>query len=633
MEPKGVKRKLTTILAADVEGYSRLMSADEEATLKTLKSYREIIDSLITRHDGRIFGTAGDSVIAEFGSTVEAVRCAITIQEELRIENAELAEEHQMKFRIGVNVGDVMVEGDNLYGDGVNIAARLEGEAEAGGICISGSAFDQVKNKLSIGFEDIGPQQVKNIAEPVPAFRVVPGPVSIASTTTTASVTRRWRIPAIAAASVVIIAAGGVTGWQRWIERDVPTPVESELPDRAVLPLPDKPSIAVLPFHNLSGDSFAEVFLIDAAENVATALSRLPDMSAISGFPTLPYKDKPVDVQQVAEELDVRYVLTGSVKRSNDQVRITAKLIDTRSGRDLWAGVYNRDLKDASAVQEEITLNVVTALEVKLVEGAAARIVRGNTNNPEAYSLVQRGLSLFPVGTKAENVEARRLFEKAVELDPDYSIGWHLLGYTHNASTRSGWGEDLVVERARAEELARKALAIDPSASGPYILLSTISLLKLRFSEAVTHGEKAVVLAPNDALTVAHLGRTLILAFPSGRKKDVLPLMKRAIHLSPYTPPQILFFEGLTYHSVGRYQEEIREFNKLVFRRAAPPLALFAITSADLGRMAEARAATQEIPKVLTSFSAKGLVNSLDYKDQARSERAIATLRQLGLPE
>ena len=212
MAEERVKRKLTTILAADVEGYSRLMSADEEATLKTLKSYREIIDGLIDKHDGRIFGTGGDSVIAEFGSAVEAVRCAITMQEELRIRNAELADERQMKFRIGINVGDVMVEDDNLYGDGVNVAARLEGVAEAGGICISGSTYQQVKDKLSVGFEDIGLQRVKNMTQPVPAFRIVPGPASSAAT-------KRWRMPAIAAAVVVIIAAGGLAWWQPWVTR------------------------------------------------------------------------------------------------------------------------------------------------------------------------------------------------------------------------------------------------------------------------------------------------------------------------------------------------------------------------------------------------------------------------------
>ena len=638
MEPEGVKRKLTTILAADVEGYSRLMSADEEATLKTLKNYREIIDGLINKHDGRIFGTAGDSVIAEFASTVEAVRCAITIQEELRIENAELAEEHQMKFRIGINVGDVMVEGDNLYGDGVNIAARLEGEAEPGCICISGSTFEQVKNKLSIGFEDIGPQQVKNIAEPVPAFRVVPGPVSVAATVATPSVTRRWRIPAIAAALVVIIIAGGVTGWQLWIERPITEPVEPEPPERAVLPLPGKPSIGVLPFKNLSGDPFADAVRRNVVESVTTALSRLPDMSVIARTATFPYEDKAVDAQQAAEELGVRYILEGSVQRSGDQVRVIARLIDTQTEHVLWADNYNRELLDASAVQDEITLNVVTTLEAKLVEGARARIVRGNTNSPEAYALVRHGLSLFQGGRPEENIEARRLFQEAVELDLKYSIAWHLLAYTHSASSRRRWQEDRGQERAQAVDLARKALANDPFASGPYVLLSTISRLRGQYTEAVALGEKAVTLAPNDAITVAHLGQTLVFSGRPDRSNmvsEIIPLLQRAIRLSPYTPPPILFYEGLGYNSLGQYKEVIAAFDQARSYIGNSPLpnALHAITSANLGRLEEAHIAIQAFLLWTPGSSARRIVNELDYRDRAESERALAALIELGLPE
>jgi adenylate cyclase len=628
MKPEGVKRKLTTILAADVEGYSRLMSADEEATLKTLKNYRQIIDGLIAKHDGRIFGTAGDSVIAEFGSTVEAVRCAITIQEELRIENSELPEEIQMKFRIGVNVGDVMVEDDNLYGDGVNIAARLEGEAEAGGICISGSAFDQVKNKLSIGFEDIGPQQVKNIAEPVPAFRVVPGPVTVAPTTATPPVTRRWRIPAIAAAFVVIIAAGGLASWQPWI-----TKVEAASPARMAFPLPDKPSIAILPFENLSGDAKQDYLGDGITENITTALTRVADMFVIPRTTTRTYKGKPVKVAQVAEELGIRYVLEGSVQQSGDQVRVTATLIDALKGHQIWTERYDREVKDTFALQDDITLNVLTALEVKLTDGDRARGLRGNTKNLEAYQLLRRGMSIWFRNSKEGNPEARKLFEQAVELDPNYAFGWNMLGWTHQASAGRGWSEDPEQDRARALELAHKALALDPSGGAPYLILASSSQQRGQYDEAISFAEKAVALIPNNPVVVSRLAYALALA---GRPEEALPPIQNVKRFSPITPAILLRTEGFAYHSLGRYEEAIAAFEsaRVSNPKGVLSLAWLAMTYADAGRMEEALAAAQEVLKLSPGFSAKGFVNaSMGFKDRTKPERALATLLKLGLPE
>jgi len=603
------------------------MSADEEATLQTLKHYREIIDGLIAKHDGRIFGTGGDSVIAEFGSTVEAVRCAITIQEELRIENAELAEENQMKFRIGVNVGDVMVEDDNLYGDGVNIAARLEGEAEAGGICISGSAFDQVKNKLSIGFEDIGPQQVKNIAEPVPAFRVVPGPVTVAPTTAPPPVTRRWRIPAIAAA-VIIIAAGGLFSWQPWI-----TKVEAANPDNLAFPLPDKPSIAVLPFENLSDDTKQDFLGDGITENITTALSRVAEMFVIPRTTTRAYKGKPVRVAQVAEDLGVRYVLEGSVQQSGDQVRVTAQLIDAIKGHHIWTDRYEREVKDTFALQDEITFNILTALEVKLTDGERARGLRGNTKNLEAYQLVRRGMGIYFRFTKEGNPEARKLFEEAVELDPNYAFGWNILGWTHQMSSARGWSEEPAQAKARALELANKALALDPSGGAPYLLLAKISRDGGRYDEAIDFAEKAVALLPNNPIAVTVLATTLTFA---GRPEEAPPLIQNVKRFSPITPSSLLRSEGWAYHSLGRYEEAIAAFESARVRnpKGVASLAWLAMTYADAGRMEEAHAAAQEVLKLSPGFSAKGFVNSgMAFKDRTKPERALATLLQLGLPE
>ena len=389
MSEERVQRKLTTILAADVEGYSRLMSVNEEATLKTLNIYRKIIDELISRHGGRIFGAAGDSVVAEFGSTVEAVRCAIVIQEELRVRNAELAEDRRMRFRIGVNVGDVMVEGVNLFGDGVNVAARLEGLAEAGGISVSEDAYrqvegktdlgfqdigeHQVKNKLSVGFADIGAQELKNIPDPVPVFRVVAGPVSVAGVTETPAAARRWGMPALLAVVVVIVAAGGFAWWQ-------PTKV-----DRIAGPSPYKPSIAVLPFVNMSDDKRQKYFSDGISEDIITDLSKVSGLVVIAWNSSFKYEGKSEDVRDMARDLGVRHVLKGSVRRAGEQLRITVQLVDATTGNHIWAERYNRGAKDIFAIQDEIATKVAAELAVTLKADEQERLYRRYTNNLEAY--------------------------------------------------------------------------------------------------------------------------------------------------------------------------------------------------------------------------------------------------------
>ena len=546
----------------------------------------------------------------------------------MRIRNAELAADIQMKFRIGVNVGDVMVEGDNLYGDGVNVAARLEGVAEAGGICISGSAFDQVKDKLSIGFEDIGPQQVKNIAQPVPAFRVVPGPASIAATPAAPSVSRRWRIPAIAAALVAIIAASVLTSWQPWI-----TKVEAANPDNLAFPLPDKPSIAVLPFENLSGDAKQDYLGDGITENITTALSRVPEMFVIPRTTTRTYKGKPVRVAQVAEELGVRYVLEGSVQQDGDQVRVTATLIDALKGHQIWTERYDREVKDTFALQDDIASNVLTELEVKLTDGDSARSLRAGTKNLEAYQLSQHGRRIQQRLTKESVPEAQRLFQEAIELDPNFAFPWIMLGWTHKVSASRGWSENPDEDIARASEIAHKVLAIDPSFGGSYLLLAAISVDGRRYDEAIGFAEKAVALVPNHPIVTAQLGRTLALA---GRPEEALAPIQRVKRFSPIPPENLLRWEGVVYHTMGRYEEAVTALEAARARnpKGVAAVGLLAMTYADMGRMEEARAAAQAVLDLSPSFSAKGFVNGLlPYKDRTKSEHALATLLELGLPE
>src|SRR5919106_1380973 len=379
MENAGVTRKLAVIVAADVAGYSRLMAADEEGPLATRNAGRQVIDEMIARHHGRIFTTAGDSVMAEFASAVEAVRCAAAIQQEIERRNADLPEPRRMLFRVGVHLGDVMVGGDNLFGDGVNVAARLEGVAEPGGICISGAVYDQIRNKVDLTFEDLGERSLKHIGQPVRVFGVrrdgaaAPGP----------------------------------------------------LPERSAETAPARPSalpsIAVLPFANLGGDPEQEYFADGITEDLITELSRFQELRVIARNSVLTYKSKPVRVQEVGRDLGVRYVLEGSVRKAGARVRITAQLIDAATGHHLWAERFDRDLADIFEVQDEVASRIVATLAGKLGESERRRARSLQTDNPQAYDCVLRGRELWYRFTPEANREARRLYEKAIELDPDYA--------------------------------------------------------------------------------------------------------------------------------------------------------------------------------------------------------------------
>jgi adenylate cyclase len=464
-----VERRMAAIVAADMVGYSRLMEADETGTLAALKApRRELIDSTMAAHNGRIVKTTGDGMLVEFASVVDAVASAVAVQRAMLTRNEAVPKDRRIQFRVGVNLGDIIIDDDDIYGDGVNIAARLEQLAEPGGVCISGTVYDQLKAQVDVGYADLGEQSVKNIKKPVRAYRVLldaekAGKIIAAPQPRL----RRWQLGAVAAL-MIIIAAGGLAWWQPWIER-----VEPASLDRMAFPLPDKPSIAVLPFANLTGDPEQNVLSDGISENITTALSRVPDVFVIARTSTLVYKGKPVKVQQVAEDLGVRYVLEGSLQRSGDKVRVTAQLIDALKGHHLWAQRYDRKVKDSFALQDEITLSVLNSLEVKLTDDRMQRL-RGNTNNLQAYQHFRHGYRIFFRFTKAGNAEARRLFEQAVELDPNYGAAWNQLGWTYQMAAKFGWAENPARAQARAIELAHKGLAIDPSAVNGYLLLSML---------------------------------------------------------------------------------------------------------------------------------------------------------------
>jgi len=623
------KRKLTAILSADVAGYSRLMGEDEAGTLRTLNTYKEVMGSLIQQYRGRVVSTAGDSVLAEFASVVDAVQCAVEIQQVLRAKNAVLPETCRMEFRIGINLGDVIEEGDSIYGDGVNIAARLEGLAEAGGICVSGSAYEQIENKLPLRYEYLGEHEVKNIAKPVRVYRAKIEPGEPPEGKVKAKVkSKNWGYLFIAATVVVIIAAAAL--WQ-FVLRTSHPPVEVASKEKMAFPLPDKPSIAVLPFVNMSDDPKQEYFSDGITEEIITALSKVPRLFVIARNSTFTYKGKPVKVKQVSEELGVRYVLEGSVRRAGNKVRITAQLIDALTGHHLWAERYDRDLKDIFALQDEVTLKIINALQVKLTDSEQIIVFGKSTNNLEAYLKLLKAREYSNPMTKEGNLLHRKLAEEAIALDPGCAVAYLILSAAHLRDLFFGWSESPEQSLRLAEELVKKAFTLDGSLAMAHAYLCRIYLTKRQHDKAIAEGERALALSPNDDFIQAAFAVSL---YYSERIEESIALYKKALRLNPFPPVWYLWGLGSCYRDIGRYEEAIGEFRKALhlYPDSLLPHLGLATTYSLMGRDQEAHAETTEVLRIDTKFSlnrhAKGF---LFFKNQTDADRYMESLRKAGL--
>jgi len=505
MSQGSFKRKLITIFSADVAGYSRLMGDDESATVRTIEVYRKVMSELITQHRGRVIDSPGDNLLAEFGSVVDAVQGAVAVQKELQARNTELPQDRKMEFRIGINLGDVIQEGDRIYGDGVNVAARIEGLAPPGGICISRATYGQVKNKLDLGYEYLGEQSVKNIDEPVRVYRVLTEPEAVGKVIGEKRFLGRFsRRTAMAAIIVLFMVAGSLIGWNIYLHQS--KKIEPASLDKMAFLLPDKPSIAVLPFDNFTDDPQQEYFSDGMTEEIITALSKVPDLFVIARNSTFSYKGKPVKIRQVAEELGVRYVLEGSVRRAGDRVRVTAQLIDAIKGHHLWAERYERELKDTFALQDEITGNILSALAVKLTRGEQATIRHKGTDNLEAYLKALQARWYLHRMTKEGDFRARQLAEEIMALDPEYASAYIILAYCHIRDVFFGRSKSRKESLEQALELAQKAISLDESFPTCYGLLSIIYMFKKQYEKAIAKAEQAIALDPNGADAYSRLG-------------------------------------------------------------------------------------------------------------------------------
>ncbi len=628
MNDKRLNRKLAAILSADVKGYSRLMGEDEDFTVSTLTVYRKIMTALIDQHRGRVVDSPGDNLLAEFGSVVNALRSAWDIQQEIEARNKELPENRRMNFRIGVNLGDVIEEGERLYGDGINIAARLEGLAEEGGICISGTAYDHVKNKLPFRYDYQGEQGVKNIKEPVRVYRVAmesEGAVRKAGIKKYGS--KRWQMAAMGTGVLLLVVIAVI------LFRDVfgPEPAQEKefaSMEKLVTDLPGKASIAILPFTNLSGDPEQEYFSDGITNDIITDLSKFRELLVIASNTVFTYKGKPVKVQRVSQELDVRYVLEGSVQKLGEKVRINAQLIDATTGHHMWADRYDRDLRDLFNLQDEIVQTIIRTLAVEIDEAERTRAMGKDTGNLKAYDYLLRGKEHLFRRTRSANREARRMFEQAVKIDPRYASAYAGLGETYIVLMAHGWTEFPNQALGKAQDFARKALSLDESNAWAHALLGNVFIYRTQYDLAVSELQRAIELNPNDATSYSLLGMVMLW---SGRLDDAVQALQITLRFDPNTTPGSFMFLGLSYYLKGQYEAAVSVLERGLIRRPDFPGIHIALAAAyaKAGRLEEAKLEADAVLRLNPFFEVDSY--GTVFRNPADRNKILEGLRKAGL--
>jgi TolB-like protein/class 3 adenylate cyclase len=623
-------RKLSAILQADVVGYSRLMGENEALTLERLKTHqRELIEPTIEAFHGHIVKLMGDGMLVEFPSVVEAVSCAVTIQQGMAERNKETAESEQIVFRIGINLGDIIVEEDDIFGDGVNIAARLEGLASPGCICISGAVYDAIGNKLPLDYEYLGEQTVKNIVQPVRTYRVqlasgseleIPEPEGPSN--------QKSQIRLSIIVIAVIVAVTGTLLWlQPWQQKEEPASEE-----RVVTPLLEIPSIAVLPFDNMSGDPEQEYFSDGISEDIITDLSRLKNLAVIARNSSFTYKGVTAKAEDIGKDLNVNYLLEGSVRRAGDRVRITAQLIDTNNGHHLWAERFDRELTDVFAVQDEITDQIVSALSIQLSGDEQQQLARSSTSNFEAYDLFLLGQRASAQLTDEALSNAAELYREAISIDPSFARAYGALAITLTRHATLGFSDSPLEARERALELARKAVSIDPTSPQALWALGYIYMTRKQFSEAVEVLEKAISVAPNYA---DGYGLLALINNNLGRAEDAIRLIKKGMELNPYYTFDYPYNLGRAYYALGDYETAVQNLEAAIERNEAfAQSRLYLLASyIQLGRQDDAEWQVTELEIRYPNSSLSHWQTTLPLGDRDLRNRLFSDLHTAGMTD
>jgi len=629
MVPEGFNRKLTAIMSADVKEYSRLMSQDERGTIRTLTEYKEAMTILIQEYKGRVVDTPGDNLFADFGSVINAVNCAVEIQRKLAEKNADLPPARKMEFRMGINLGDVVEEEDLIYGDGVNIAARIESLADGGGVCISGTAYDQVVNKLGLEYEFLGEQEVKNIERPVRIYRVLSSPGSVTHKVVKAKTTtaKNWRKVVLTLSVILFIGAAVGTIWNLYFR----FAVEPASLEKMAYPLPEKPSIAVLPFTNMSADKDQEYFADGITEDIITALSKVSGLFVIARNSTFIYKGKAVKVREVAEGLGVRYIIEGSVRRSENRMRINVQLIDALKGNHIWAERYDRERKDLFAVQDDVTQRVVSELAVTLKVSEQERLFRRHTENLAAYETFLHARRVLKPSDEA-TLQAKKLFERVIELDPHFAGGYAGLSFVYARAVRHGFSASPEEDMERSLKLAQRAVATDETFGWSYLALGSAYLNKREHDKAVATMEEWIRIQPGFADAYKFMGFFLHWA---GRGDDALDSYKITMRLNPVDLETRIML-GIAYFTAGRYEDAIATINKNYAefaRKGYVGLFFLAASYAAIGQLEKAREVMKVCLEKHPSFTLSSYPHLRLYKRTKDRDRYANFLRRAGMPE
>jgi TolB-like protein/class 3 adenylate cyclase len=628
MADEGFKRKLAAILSADVEGYSRLMDDDEEATVRTLTAYRTAINDLVQQYRGRVVDAPGDNILAEFSSVVDAVNGAVEIQRELAERNAELPYNRKMEFRIGVNLGDVIEEEGRIYGDGVNIAARVEAMSQAGGICISGRAYDQVENKLGLEYENLGEHQVKNITRPIRVFRVLSFPGAAAHRVIKAKkiMRKKWLWVAVSTVLILLITFIGLY----WKYFYLPTPKTIDPENKMAFDLPKGPSIAVLPFDNISGDPEQDYFCYGITENITSALAHVRQLFVIARNSAIFYKGKSIKVQQIGIELGVDYVIEGSFQKSGDQIRITVQLVETISGNHIWSDIYDRNLHDIFQVQDEITIEILKAIGIKIGEGEQFWDLYQGVTDLNTFIKCLKSHYLFEQMNIESNNLSRKICLEIIETNNKIPYIYVTLGFTYIIDIFFGVCKSPVVCVGQATEAAKKALSLEPNYHKAHQLVGTIFLLRKEHEKAIDELKRAVNINPNNERAYLNLG---IAYYFYGRPIESIDYINKSIKLNPRPPSDYYVHLGNAYTIGEEYEKGIEALKKGAEIEPNNLLAHIglAATYGALEREKEARAEAKEVLTLNPNFSVEDFIKVLPFKDPVFKKRYAEYLQKAGL--